>query len=95
MNTYLIGQAVTVSATFKNDSGVATDPTTVTLKVRTPDGLTTSYTYAAAELARASAGAYSMAYATAQAGAHIYRFEGTGVVVAAGEGTFAVRPALT
>lgn len=93
-NTYAVGQAVTLSATFKTNVGVATDPTTIALKVRTPDGLTTAYTYAAAQLTRDSAGAYHLDYTTALPGAHVYRFEGAGAVAAVAEGTFMVRAAL-
>ena len=39
-------------------SGVATDPTTVTLAITDPTGTTTTYTYAAAEITKDSTGVY-------------------------------------
>ena len=51
MNIYENGETVRISGYFTVD-GVLTDPTTITLKIQTPAGVETSYTYAAAEITK-------------------------------------------
>lgn len=88
MASYAAGQLVRLSVSF-TVAGVATDPTTVACKVKTPDGLETSYTLAGGQVVKDSVGAYHFDFAVAQAGWHYYGFTGTGTVQAASEGTFA------
>lgn len=90
MNAYDIGDVATLASAF-TVSGTPTDPTTITLKVKTPAGVETTYTYAAAELTRASAGVFTRDQDCTEAGVWTYRFVGTGAVKAAGERTFNVR----
>ena len=54
---YLEGSTVRVQATFVV-GGVNTDPTTVTLKVKSPAGVTTTYTYAGATVTKSATGIY-------------------------------------
>lgn len=84
-----LGDRVRLFADFKDDAGVATN-TTVVLKVRDPAGVTTTRT--------ATPGAtghyeylFNLTGADAQVGRWYYRFEGSGTVTAAEEGTFVVR----
>ncbi len=88
MSSYYTGQLVRLSVAF-TVNGVATDPTTVTCKVKQPDGTTVTKTYAASEVVRDSTGNYHYDYAVTQAGWHYYAFAGTGTVQAAAEGAFA------
>lgn len=85
-NEYYIGQTVRITATFKV-SGVETDPTTVTLIVKSPSGVTTTYTYSLAELERVSAGVYYKDISISAAGRWHYGWVGTGTVAAAVEQT--------
>ncbi len=56
---------------------VATDPATLTLKIRTPAGVSTTYTYGASAIVRDSAGAYSYDLTFTQSGAWTYEWRST------------------
>ncbi len=91
-STYDIGALVRVSGTFATTAGIATDPTTITLRVRNPGEAVTVYTSPTdAIIVRDSVGAYHADLAAAATGVMGYRWEGTGVLTAAGEGEFIVR----
>ena len=77
MNSYPKGATVRFSAAIAV-AGVATDPTTVTLKTKNPAGTITSYTYALAEIIKDSVGNYHKDLALATAGTWYHRWEGTG-----------------
>ena len=83
-NEYFKGQTVRITGTF-SVAGTATDPDTVTLTVRNPAGLETSYIYAAAQISRVSAGVYYANVSLDKAGRWIYKWEGTGEVPASTE----------
>lgn len=90
MNSYDKGDLVRVTAAFTNAAGTATDPTTVVCKVRSPSGITT-YTYGTdAELVKDSTGNYHLDINITADGQWWYRWEGTGAVQQAGEGSFTV-----
>ena len=91
-NVYDIGDLVRVTGTF-TVSSVATDPTTVTLKVLPPGGTLATYTYAAGEITKSGTGVYYKDIAITAAGTWYYRWLGTGAVVSAGEEYFHVRTA--
>ena len=88
------GDVVRVSTTpgFKNAAGALTDPTVVNLKWRVAGGSTTTWTRPAAgpdtQIVKDSTGVYHADIAVVAAGLHYFRWEGTGAVVAAEEGTF-------
>lgn len=91
--TFLEGNGATISVTF-SVGGVLTDPTTVTLKVKSPAGVTTTYTYAMGEITRTGAGAYKktlLASALAE-GRTVYRFLGTGTAEGSVEGSITISP---
>jgi hypothetical protein len=89
VNIYPNGQGVVLSNTFKNTAGALTDPTTVTLTVRRPDGTVDTPT-----AVKDSTGTYHADYtSTTQAGAYVWRWSGTGALIADSEGTFMVLPA--
>lgn len=93
MPTHDTGDLRRIQATFKNISGTDTDPTTVTFKLRDPNGTVTTYLYGTdAELVKSATGIYYVDYTILYDGQHFYRFEGTGTVISAEEGDFMVRP---
>jgi hypothetical protein len=83
-NNYDEGDLVRLTAAFTVAS-VATDPTTVTLKVKDPSGNVTTYTYALAEVTKDSTGNYHKDITIDEPGVWYYRWIGTGTVVAADE----------
>ena len=80
--SHAIGATVTLTATFKNSAGNPTDPTGVSLEVTAPDGSASTYTYAAAQVTKASTGVYTRPVVLTTAGAWHYRWEATGAVEA-------------
>lgn len=80
MAQYSFGQTATLTATFKNTAGAETDPTTITLRVTSPSGTETSYTYAASTVSRTSTGVYYKALRMSAAGTWKYRWVATGAV---------------
>lgn len=84
------GDIVRVSTTpgFKNAAGVLTDPTTVTLRWRRHGETETVLTWAGAGVIRDSVGLFHVDITVVEPGLHYYRWEGTGTVTAAEEGTF-------
>lgn len=90
---YDIGDVATLSATFTNAAGTATDPDTVTVTVREPDGTLEVYVYGTdPEVVKDATGRYSFDQECTVAGTWFYSFVGTGAVATAEEGTFSVRP---
>lgn len=86
-NTYLIGNAVRLSAIFRDFSGNPADPTTVTLSVKKLGGSVETPTPV-----NDAIGYYHYDYEPATAGTYSYRFAGEGDVVSATEGSFTVTP---
>lgn len=75
-NTYDKGQAVRCECTFDVD-GTLIDPTSVTAKVKAPDGTETTPT-----VTNPSTGVYRAEVTADQSGTWYYRFESTGGVSA-------------
>jgi len=88
-----IGDTVSLATTFKVGA-VLTDPTTITLTVRDPLGVSTTYTFAAATITRDSVGAYSKQIAVGTAGTWAWLWTGTGAAAGVDEGTFTVERTL-
>lgn len=87
LNEYDIGDLVQITGTFTNPSGIAADPSSVAAQVRTAGGSLIEPT-----TARVATGIYQVdVTADNQPGLWAYRFAGTGVLQAAGEGVFKVR----
>lgn len=79
--TYDIGDAPTVTATFRDIAGTLTSPTTVTAKLLAPDGVQTNLTPASS-----AAGIWSVTVPTfALSGRYRVKFFGTGAITAAEE----------
>lgn len=88
--TYDIGDVVRLRATFTVNA-TATDPTTITLKVKDPSNVTTTYTYSGGDLTKEATGIYRYDYAITASGTFYIRWEGTGTAQTASEDSFTVR----
>lgn len=88
---FYVGAAeqATLTNTF-SVAGVATDPTTISLTVTDPTGDATTYTYAAAQITRTSAGIYTKDLACSEAGTWHYVWTGTGTASDVVAGTWTV-----
>ncbi len=87
---YDIGDQVRCSCTF-TIGVVNTDPTTITARVKKPDGTVTVSVYGTdVALVKDSVGNYHIDVDATASGTWRYRFEGTGAAKAAEEGTFIV-----
>ncbi|MFA5053314.1 MAG: hypothetical protein WC565_04610 [Parcubacteria group bacterium] len=93
MKSYDVGDLVRLDCALVNSSGVATDPTTLTLTVKPGDGTAVSYTYAAGEITKDSVGNYHKDYTvpTGTGGTVYYKFTATGTAIGMEPGSFAVR----
>lgn len=88
---YEVGTEVRLTVTFRNFEGVVTDPTAVALQIKEPDGVLTAYAYPpAGTITKVSAGVYAAQVLLDKSGPWLYRWEGTGAVNAAREGTLIV-----
>jgi hypothetical protein len=81
---------VRIFGEFRDLAGTLVDPTTVTLKVRTPAAVVTTYTYGGGVVLKDSAGVYHADVAGSEAGTWSFRWEGVGSYVAAGEWSFEI-----
>lgn len=86
MNTYEIGDLVRLTGSFANQNGTLTNPTTVTLMVRNPDGTTMMVS----SLTNSSTGIFYSDYPVSESGLYYYRYAGAGAVTAAIEAQFQV-----
>jgi hypothetical protein len=83
------GDVRRVSGSFTNPAGVATDPTTITVRWRHHRGTETAWVYGTdTQVVKDSVGAYHADIPITVSGLYYYKFEGTGAVQAAEEGTF-------
>lgn len=83
-------ELATLTNTFKV-GGVATDPTTISLAITAPSGTTTTYTYAASQITRTSAGVYTKDIACSEAGIWQFVWTGTGAASDVEAGTWTVQ----
>lgn len=83
-NTYKIGKKVRLTAVF-SVSGVNTDPTTITCKVKDPSDNIDSYYYASGTVTRSATGTYYKDITFDEGGIWWHRWEGTGAVETADE----------
>ncbi len=96
MNSYDLGDTRRLSAvyTVAANSPIATDPTTLTFKMREPDGTVTTHVYgdSPASIIKLSTGSYYVDWLLAKVGRHSYRWVGTGAAAEADTGTFESLP---
>jgi hypothetical protein len=81
---FVVGQVVRLTHTVLNDSGVPTNPSTISLTITLPDATTTAPTPS-----NTGTGTFRYDYTTTQAGRHTYRWDSTGPI-APDDGTFEV-----
>lgn len=91
---YIVGDAITLTASFYNASETLTDPTDVTLQIKSPGGTVTTYTYSLDEITKSSTGVYTKTIALSQSGLHYYEWQGTGSLAKVGNGKFNVKAQL-
>lgn len=84
------GDRVRISGQFTKAT-VDTDPTAVTLKVRTPAGVSTSYTYALVQVTKLAVGKYWMELTLAESGLYHYQWLGTDPAQGVYNGSFYAR----
>lgn len=82
-------ELATLTNTF-TVNGAATDPTTVSLDVTTPSGVTTTYTYAASQITKSGTGVYTKDIACSEDGIWQYVWTGTGAASDIIAGTWTV-----
>jgi hypothetical protein len=85
MSELHVGDVYTARGTFRNAAGAPTNPTTATIRIQKPDGVTSTATPTSD-----GAGIYHHDIPIDQAGAWQYAFVGTGAVAAAEPGDFYV-----
>lgn len=85
INSYVRGVLVRASATFANAAGTAVDPTTVTFRVRAPNGTITT-----PSVVKDSVGNYHVDVDANAEGTWHFRWEGAGANQGAAEGQFTV-----
>jgi uncharacterized protein YfaS (alpha-2-macroglobulin family) len=83
------GSTIRLGANFRSQGSFA-DPTTVTLKVKDPTGVVTTYTHPA-DLTKDAVGRYHRDLTPNTPGTWYYRFIATGAVAATIEESFRVR----
>ena len=83
--SFVVGDTVTIKATFKVD-GVLTTPTTTTITVQDPE-----WTKSYPTVLSVSTGVRSCTYTPTQAGWHRWQVEGTGVAARVKQGAFYVK----
>lgn len=92
-SVYDVGDLVRVSGEFKDLQGNLTDPSTVKVSYRKPDGVVVTKEYGTdPEVNRDSLGIFSMDIAVDQDGRWWYQFIGEGTLQASEEKQFSVRP---
>jgi hypothetical protein len=93
VNTYDVGDGVTVSTSFTDDQGAPVDPDDVFLDVRLhPDAEPTTYTYGTDDtVVRDDEGAYHALITAGAPGLWHYGWRSTGNIVSAEQGAFMVR----
>lgn len=89
-----VGDVARVEAVFERN-GSRIDPDTVAVKVKSPSGATTTYTYGThAQLSRIAAGMYRLEVPVTEAGVWNWRYESTGEGQAAEQGAFLANAAV-
>jgi hypothetical protein len=94
MTVYDIGDRPTVTGTFRDGADALTDPTTVTVRVREPDGTETLYTSPTASIVNSSTGVWAFTFPAAldAVGDWYVRFRSTAGLLTAAELKLTVRP---
>lgn len=89
VRSYNIGDLLRLKATFTSLAGTNVDPSNITLKVKTPAGSVSTYTYPS-NITKESTGVYYYDYSVASSGTFYFNWSATGGHQAADESTFVV-----
>lgn len=74
-----VGDTVRLAVNWQNEDGTDIDPATdVTLKTRSPSGITTTYVYTDADITKADTGDYYIDIEPDESGRWFYRWAATG-----------------
>lgn len=87
---YGINDQARLISTFTDINGNLSDPTAVTLTVRDPSGVETTYTWVSNAIVRDSLGVFHYDLLVTLAGIYDYRWAGTGAVQVESEGSLTV-----
>lgn len=90
MNTYDLGDSVTLEVALKDRDGVLTDPDSLLLRIMKPDK-TTLIDYDLGTLTKVGTGLYEVDYVPDVHGTYEYLFLASGNLLAAAERKFIVR----
>lgn len=93
-DTIYVGELIRLRAVFSTNNR-RTDPTEISLKVKTPAGTTTTYTFAATAITRESEGVYYKDVSPDSSGDWQYQWEGTGDCDTINRDTFRVEATLS
>jgi hypothetical protein len=85
-----IGDVAHIVGEFKNAAKQLADPSAVTLVVRTPAGVETTYVVAAGQIVKDSVGVFHADIPLTASGRWNWKWVGTGVVAAVDEGAIFV-----
>lgn len=88
VSVYGVGILVRIAVDFQDGDGNSADPTTVTLKLRKPDGVLQSETYNPGNIVKSSVGNYYFDVTVDVMGYWHYRWEGDGTIEAVQEKSF-------
>ena len=87
-----IGDLRRLAVLFKNLAGQPSDPTGIIFKIREPDDVLTTFTFGTdVELVKSSVGSYHVDFTISKSGRHVWRFAGSGNLVATEEQDFYAR----
>lgn len=92
--SYIVGDAITLTAEFRDSAGALADPTDVTLEVKTPGRTVATYRYSTAGITKSSTGVYTKNISMTSGGLWKYEWQGTGTVAVVGNGTINVEDQL-
>lgn len=85
------GDGIRISVTFRDIADAVADPSTVTIRIKTPDATVEIHTLASGDVEKDSQGVYHYDYTITQEGEHYVRWEGTDTVIAVAETSFRAR----
>jgi len=91
-NQVNVGDLLRLDATFKNIDGELTDPSTVSIIIKEPDGTILTKVYGVDAITRVGVGNYVFDFSITKKGMHRYWGVGTGLVQAVEESTFRAYP---
>ena len=86
---YPVQSQITITASFLSPTnGALIDPTNVMITLTPPNGTPVTDQYPNGGIIRNGVGSYSWVYLVQETGGHVYKWQGTGAVIAASDYTF-------